>query len=158
MKTPHPALAGDVPVLGTVMHRPVLCVAAEDTLWDAMDLMLRSGLRHLVVVHGDTAFGVLMDREMAAVWAMNPLGLKHTTVGELVSSHEQFLDPDTDVLAVARRMCASGVDAVVAVDGERRPLGIVTGHDLLGVLADLLAAASGAKPFHGADKSRLAPD
>jgi CBS domain-containing protein len=151
------------PTVGAVMHAPVVSVAADDSLWTAMDVMLSRGLRHLVVVLGETARGVLADRELAAVWAMNPLGLKNMRAVDALAPNQTFIEPGTDVVTVALRMRALGVDALAVVDEAQRPIGIVTDHDLLGVLAGLLggegAEAGGSSPrYHGAGHPALLPD
>ncbi|WP_436778343.1 CBS domain-containing protein [Yinghuangia sp. YIM S09857] len=149
------------PTVGAVMHSPVVSVAADDSLWTAVDVMLSRGLRHLVVVHGETAKGVLVDRDLAAVWAMNPLGLKHRKAVDAISPVPAFLGPETDVVTAAVRMRSLGADALVVVDAEQRPIGMVTDHDLLGVLAGLLGGeeAGGASPrYHGYRHPILLPD
>lgn len=153
----------EVPAVGSVMHGPVVSVDADDMLWDAMDLMLNRGLRHLVVVKADEVRGMLVDRELAAVWAMNPLGLKHTRVGDILGPVSRSVSPDVDVLTAVNRMRAAGIDALVVVDSAKRPLGVVTDHDMLGILAALLGGAgagvSDAEPrYHGSGRPRLLPD
>jgi CBS domain-containing protein len=143
------------------MHSPVVSVAADDSLWTAVDAMLGRGLRHLVVVRGETAEGVLADRELAAVWAMNPLGLKHRRAGDSLAPVQTFIGPEVDVVTAALRMHALGVDALVIVDDKQRPLGIVTDHDLLGVLAGLLGGEDVGGPaprYHGYERPTLLPD
>ncbi|HSA52151.1 MAG TPA: CBS domain-containing protein [Yinghuangia sp.] len=144
------------------MHGPVVSVQADDSLWSAMDVMLSRGLRHLAVVRGDTAVGVLADRELAAVWAMEPLGLKHRHASEVVVAAPSFVGPDVDVVTAAVRMRSQGVDALVVVDDQDRPIGMVTDHDLLGVLAGMLGGegeVGGPSPrYHGSGRSVLVPD
>ncbi|MCF2528927.1 CBS domain-containing protein [Yinghuangia soli] len=151
------------PKVGEVMHGPVVSVAADDSLWTAMDVMLGRGLRHLAVVRGETVQGVLADRELAAVWAMNPLGLKNVRAADALAPNQTFIGPEVDVVAAALRMRAAGADAFVVVDEARRPLGIVTDHDLLGVLAGLLGGegegvGAPAPRYHGAGHPTLLPD
>lgn len=149
------------PTVGSVMHGPVVAVAADDSLWTAVDTMLGRGLRHLVVVQGEIAQGVLADRELAAVWAMNPLGLKNRKAGDSLSPVESFVRPEADVVTAALRMRALAADALVVVDEEQRPIGIVTDHDLLGVLAGLLGgegAGDNAPRYHGGARPMLLPD
>lgn len=149
------------PTVGSVMHSPVVSVAADDSLWTAVDMMLSRGLRHLVVVQGETAQGVLVDRELAAVWAMNPLGLKSRNAADSLAPVQTFIGPEADVVTAALRMRALAADALVVVDEEQRPLGIVTDHDLLGVLAGLLGgegAGDAAPRYHGAVRPKLLPD
>ncbi|MDI2124795.1 CBS domain-containing protein [Yinghuangia seranimata] len=150
------------PSVGQVMHSPVVSVGDQDTLWTAMDLMLGRGLRHLVVVRGDKALGVLVDRELAAVWAMSPLGLKQRTVLDTMAPAQSFLTPEVDVVTAAQRMRVLGVDALVVVDRDQHPLGVVTDHDLLGVLAQMLGGAGEdadtVPRYHGSGYPVMLPD
>ncbi|MDI2125439.1 CBS domain-containing protein [Yinghuangia seranimata] len=125
------------PTVGAVMHSPLVTVGAADSLWTAVDVMLTTGLRHVVVTHGDTALGVLADKELAAVWATSPLGLKRRHAADVLPAKPPFVSADADVVAAACRMRSQGLEALVVVDDRSRPLGIVTDHDLLGVLAGL---------------------
>ncbi|NUU22018.1 MAG: CBS domain-containing protein [Streptomycetaceae bacterium] len=137
------ALSTSPPTVGAVMHGPVVSVGLDDTLWTALDTMFSRGLRHLVVVRGEAAVGVLVDRDLAAVWSMNPLGLKQRHAGEALGPRQAFTPPDTDVVSAALRMQELGVDALVVVDPDDRPLGIVTDHDLLGVLGRMIGDHDG---------------
>ncbi|HSA48765.1 MAG TPA: CBS domain-containing protein [Yinghuangia sp.] len=129
------------PDVGDVMHAPVVAVDATDTLWTAMDVMLTRGLRHLVVTRDGVALGILSDRDLAAVWAMDPIGLKNRRAADVLVTGEPFVPADTDVITAATRMRGLGGDALVVVDTDGAPLGVVTDHDLLGVLAALLRPA-----------------
>jgi CBS domain-containing protein len=116
------------------MHGPVVAVAAHDTLWQAMDHMLTVRLRHVAVVEEGRAVGLLSDRDLASVWALDPLGLKHHTARDLVGSEPPFVTPDIDVIGASRRLLEAGIDALLVVDAAGRAVGVLTDHDLLGVL------------------------
>jgi CBS domain-containing protein len=91
------------------MGGPAVTVSVGAMLDEALLKMVRAGLRHLAVVDGGGhCLGVLSDRAIAAAWA-------------------------TDY--TARLMGASGVDAVAVVDDQGRPVGLVTGSDLVRLLA-----------------------
>jgi signal-transduction protein with cAMP-binding, CBS, and nucleotidyltransferase domain len=136
-----PSASARFPEVEAVMHSPVVTVDATDTLWTAMDVMLTRGLRHLVVVRDGAALGILSDRDLAAAWATDPLGLKNRRAAEALVPRALTASPDTDVVTAAARMRSLGVDALVVVDPADVPLGVVTDHDLLGVLATLLRPA-----------------
>lgn len=127
-----------LPVVASVMSAPAVAVDVQDSLWTAMDVMITRNLRHLVVTRRGTACGVVSDRELAAVWAMDPLGLKGRRAEHTIGPDRAFISPDTDVVTAAARMRHLGVDALVVVEPTLAPLGVVTDHDLLGVLASLL--------------------
>lgn len=127
-----------LPTVATVMTEPVVAVDVQDSLWTAMDVMLTRGLRHLVVTRQGIARGILSDRDLAAVWATDPLGLKNRRAEHALGPGQSFIGPDIDVITAALRMRQLGVDALVVVESTLVPLGVVTDHDLLGVLIALL--------------------
>ncbi|MFF7250202.1 CBS domain-containing protein [Embleya sp. NPDC008237] len=119
------------------MHGPVVAVAAHDTSWQAMERMLTAHLRHVAVVEEGHAVGLLSDRDLASVWARDPLGLKHRTARDALGPDSPFVAPDVDVIDASRRLLEAGIDALLVVDATDRAVGVLTDHDLLGVLVDL---------------------
>ncbi|GCD97709.1 hypothetical protein EHYA_05405 [Embleya hyalina] len=139
MSTTHvrPVRATPVPMVREVMHGPVVAVAGQDTLWQAMDRMLTAHLRHMAVVDEGRAVGLLGDRDLASVWALDPLGLKHRTARDVLGTEPRFVAPDIDVISASKRLLGAGADALLVVDETDRPVGVLTDHDLLKVLVDL---------------------
>jgi CBS domain-containing protein len=119
-----------------VMTSPVVCVTADMPLGAALRTMVNAGSRHLVVVDRDgRCLGVLADRAVAAAWAYNPAALDATTVGLVLDRDAALVGESTQLAAVASRMRSAGIDAVAVVDTDRHPVGIVTGSDLVALLA-----------------------
>ena len=119
-----------------VMSAPAICVAADATLGDALRAMVRGKRRHLVVVDSDgTCRGILADRTIVAVWARRPEALDTDTVASALAPGVAMVDERATVAAAARLMRADGVDAVAVLDADHRPVGIVTGSDLVALLA-----------------------
>jgi CBS domain-containing protein len=127
------------------MHAPIVAVTVEDTLWSAMAAMFTANLHHLAVVDGTRAVGLVSDRDLAALWAADPMGLKRRTVGAIVGPQQPFVASDTNVLEVGEHMLRHALDAVLVVDAEQHPVGVLTDHDLLGVFVDLHRVC-GARP------------
>ncbi|MDI2125447.1 CBS domain-containing protein [Yinghuangia seranimata] len=125
------------PRVAGLMREPV-AVDVADTLWTAMEVMLSRGLRHLVVTRQGASAGLLSDRDLAATWAMDPLGLKNRCAGDALGPARPFVAPDVDVVRAAAHLRTAGADALVVTDAALVPLGVVTDHDLLGALAELL--------------------
>ncbi|BCB89765.1 CBS domain-containing protein [Phytohabitans suffuscus] len=119
-----------------VMSAPVASVTADTVLGDALRMMVRLRRRHLVVVDGEgRCVGVLADRTIAAEWARNPASLSARAVGSTLAEPPAVVGRRAKVLDVARFMRASGTDAVAVADADGQPLGIVTGTDLVALLA-----------------------
>lgn len=135
-----------------VMSHPVFSVTADVVLGDALAAMVRTGRRHIAVV--DDAFrclGVVGDRAVAAAWAFDPTALARTVVGQLLELRPAVVGSDATVRDVARAMCLDSVDAVAVIDRGGCPIGIVTGGDLVA----LMAAHDDADPL---DAEELEPD
>jgi CBS domain-containing protein len=118
------------------MSTPVVCVTAETTPDEALRAMVRAGHRHLVVIDGaGRCVGVLADRALAAAWAHNPDSLSRGRVAAMLDPEPAVVTDSAPVVDAARLMRAAGVDAVAVVDGSGHPIGILTGTDLIALLA-----------------------
>ena len=119
-----------------VMSTRVVTIQTTNTLSDALDRFRLTGLRHLVVTdETGRCAGVVSDRTISAVWpgaAMS--GLQHR-IGDVLHPGRPTARPDETVSVAARRMLGAGVDALPVVDGSEDVVGIVTGSDLVRVLA-----------------------
>lgn len=124
----------DGPVTAVMDHR-VHPVAVSASLGEALEVMVRADLRHLVVLDaGGRCLGVLGDRAVAAAWASDPAALSAIQVARLLDPHPAVVARTATVGEVVRTM--HGVDAVAVIDGSGAPVGMVTGRDLLTLMAD----------------------
>jgi CBS domain-containing protein len=123
-------------LVADVMSTPVTSVPEDMCMGDALRMMVQLRHRHLVAVGGDgRCVGVLADRAIAAAWAHDPASLSVKPVRSALPKNPAMVSPEAKVLDVARLMRATGADAVAVVDVEGRPVGIVTGSDLVAMLA-----------------------
>lgn len=119
------------------MSRPVLTIEADESLWDAWLLLSVSGLRHLVVVDDGHCLGVLSDRMILTDLPVSEERFRQRKVGALVASATLRAVGDHVGLAeVARTMAHHSTEAVPILDAQGRPVGIVTGSDLVRWWAD----------------------
>jgi CBS domain-containing protein len=143
--------------MGQIMSQPAVAVEAQETAWVALQRLTTSGLRHLVVVSGDRCVGVLSDRHVAAAWPFGELSRRTQLVLDLLGDTRPSVTAGTTAGEAARAMLDAGVDALPVVDADDRVVGLVTGADLLRLLAD---AASGPPEDagHALHRSSRAPD
>lgn len=95
------------------MIRTGLTVRHDLSLGDALAVMIRGGIRHLVVVDSvGRCAGVLPDRVVASAFARDPSTLTWQRVADVLDSPPAFVAGEATVADVARVMCASDVDAV----------------------------------------------
>jgi CBS domain-containing protein len=119
-----------------IMSQPVAYVSAGTPLGEALRVMVRLRHRHLVVVDGEgRCVGVLSDRVIAAAWAHDPTSLDREPAGGTLPAAAPVVGPRARVLDAARLMRNTGTDAVVVADETGAPVGIVTGTDLVALLA-----------------------
>ena len=130
-----------------VMSRPVLSVTADALLGDTLAVMVQTGRRHLAVVDGGfRCLGVIGDRALAAAWAVDPTALGCTRVGRILDTRPSVVGADATVRDVARAMYLDGVDAVAVIDRTGCPVGIVTGGDLVALMATQVDAPPAEAP------------
>ena len=114
-----------------VRHSPVMTIGADDTLWDAWQLMFVSGMRHLAVVdERGGSIGILSDR---AILTDLPLTEKHLLgrhVSDVMSSPGCITD-ETSTQEAASRMARHAVDALPIVTETGRPIALLTAADLV---------------------------
>lgn len=121
-------------------------VRPDTPIEQAARWMLRLGLRHLPLV--DQAYrGMITDR---AVFAEGGLLGAHeelwvpfeedgpSACGELPLAPAVEVPPDTPLVDVLKRMRRSALDAAVALDEAKRPVGILTEHDAVRLAARCL--------------------
>jgi CBS domain-containing protein len=119
-----------------VMSRPAVTIPVYATLDEALTKMVRTGLRHLAVVdEGGHCTGVLSDRAVVAAWAVDYASLSHRAVASLLDADPALVSFRDTVADAARLMGAGGIDAVAVADDHGDPVGMVTGSDLVRLLA-----------------------
>jgi CBS domain-containing protein len=128
----------DVTTVGVteLMSHPVVGVTLGTSLHAALVVMLRTGLRHLVVVDSDGCCrGVLADRAVTAAWAADPSALEWERVEALLDPRPAIVGADATVADAARLMVVDRVDAAAVIDRSGHPVGVLTGGDLVALMA-----------------------
>jgi CBS domain-containing protein len=122
--------------IAEVMSKPAVTIPIRATLDEALRKMVRMGLRHLAVVDdGGHCTGVLSDRAIAAIWATDYAALSHYGVASALDPDPAMVGVRDTVADAARVMGTCGIDAVAVVDDRGQPVGMVTGGDLVWLLA-----------------------
>ena len=114
---------------------PLLTIEADQSLWDAWQLLFLSGRRHLVVVDVEgRCRGVVADRAILSEVPLTEDRLTQRTVRQVMAVPAPLTVDDSPQEA-ARRMVESAVDAIPIVDCSQRLQGMVTTSDLTRWLA-----------------------
>ena len=131
------ASGSDDPPVTDVMSTHLVGVTPDAEVSTALSLMGRTGLRHLLVMHGQKCLGMLVEMDLVrcmakggALAALTP-GWSYV-VGEITRPVEAI--PVTARRSDAARRMADGAEAVLVTRGDC-VLGIVTTSDLVRSLA-----------------------
>lgn len=122
-------------VAADVMSSPVASIDASTRLISAWTALYQSGRRHLVVLDERRCVGVVDDRRIGLEWPMGELRATKLTVGDILRRDIAVVRPEAPVADVARRMLVDGTDAVPVVSASGELVGLVTGSDLLALMA-----------------------
>jgi len=120
-----------------LMNTEVKTVSPDDTLLDAIGLMVRHSIRHLPVVDGAKVVAILSDRNVRTV-LVDGTGpeerrayLRRTPVRERASAPVSTVGPDELISEVARRFVEDRIGCLPVVNGDGALIGILTQTDLL---------------------------
>lgn len=130
-----------------IMTAPVVTVAEDNLLSEAVDLMLKNKLKRLPVVDaGGRLVGVLarLDvfrtittemRDWKAMQAGNVVLANVRVVKDIMRSDTQTVSPDTTVEEVMRVIDTNDIQRVAVVGRDGKFLGLISDHDLLGLFS-----------------------
>jgi CBS domain-containing protein len=120
-----------------LMTSPVVAIFEGDSAWTAMERFVVAGTRHLVVVTRDgRCVGVLANHHVAALWPLDPLGLRRHIVRDMLEPGvPPTLHASATVGDAARVMVRHGVDAVIILGDDDEIVGVLTGGDIVGLVA-----------------------
>ncbi|MGD8858448.1 MAG: CBS domain-containing protein [Myxococcales bacterium] len=123
-------------------------ISMDRTLESAAHRMDELGVRHLPVVDGDRLVGVISERDIALVDAVDRTELKDLTVEQAMTGVPYCVSLDTPIADVARHMASRKLGSAVVVEGSRI-LGVFTTTNALEALSRALDTAS---PGHANDE------
>jgi CBS domain-containing protein len=130
-----PAALVDGPV-AAIMSQPVVAIRGGDPLNRALQAYAAAGVRHVAVVdHENCCQGLLRDRSVVAAWLRYPMHFDGLAAQDVLEADQPIAAASSTIRDVARIMHRCGSDAVIVVDGELRPIGVVTASDLVALIA-----------------------
>jgi CBS domain-containing protein len=117
-----------------LMSSPAVTVAAGAPIAEAARQLHEERLGRLVVVDGERTAGVLSLADV--VGSLVELPTARATVADVMSRGLVVCAADTTLTQAARAMHERHSRSLVVVDAAGAPLGVVTGHDVAGRVAD----------------------
>jgi len=127
----------------TIMSRDPVVISSSDTMLRVSTLFEHAHFHHLIVVERGRICGVLSDRDLFK--ASSPfLGTKSErdvdtatlkcTVNKIMSHPPVVLTEDATVMDAVAMFEEHSISCIPIVDGERRPVGIVSWRDIFRAL------------------------
>jgi CBS domain-containing protein len=115
---------------------------AEASVADAVTRMVDNRRAGVVIVDaGGRLIGIFTERDLLTRVVRRGLDLARTRLGEVMTADPEALAPDDRICFAINRMHNAGYRTVPLVDGEHRPIGIVTVNDVVGWLARVFPEA-----------------
>lgn len=134
---------------GALMTRDVICVSQDETLDEVWRTMTEFKIRHVPVFEGDALVGIVSDRDVllyAAPGAGGPV-VPATPVREVMTPIPITARPRSTVGEIAALMQNHRIDCVPITEGAHHLVGLVTSHDLIGLLNDQDSENAKVLPF-----------
>jgi CBS domain-containing protein len=91
----------------------------------------------LLVVDQGRLVGIFTERDVLMKVAARSIDLAHMRVEELMTPHPECLGLDDEMVYALNQMSVGGYRHIPLVDSERRPTGVVSMRDLVGVLVEV---------------------
>lgn len=120
---------------GELMSTPVDTVEADVSVNEAAQRMGEEGISRLLVLDGGQPVGVVSVSDFVAALAATA-SAKRETVADVMSDAMLVCRAKTPVISAARAMTQAGWRSVLVVNAAGKPLGVVSGLDLLAFCRD----------------------
>ena len=118
-------------------------IGREQSLAAAKQLMHKSHVRHLPVLHGGQLVGVISERELDLIGALP--GSKQLSVEDAMVPDVYVTSQDTELATVVSDMARLKVGSAIVVKGDD-VVGVFSAVDGLRALAELLRTPAEARP------------
>jgi acetoin utilization protein AcuB len=131
-----------------IMTRELVTVTPDDSVEEAVRLLQRRGIRHLLVLEGEKLVGIISDRDIKRTLDPRKTRKKILGVGglyfllepllvrEIMTRQPVTISPQMEIRQAAWIMMQRRFGALPVVD-QGRLVGIVTETDVLGYFAEL---------------------
>jgi CBS domain-containing protein len=111
-----------------VQMKPHLCVSADTPIREAMKLMAGRQIACVLVEKDDKLVGVFSDRDVLERVALEYDDVIDKPVSSVMSTDTVFVRTDDSAAKVLSVMAISGYRHVPVVEGDQKPVGIVSPH------------------------------
>lgn len=113
-----------------LMTSPIESVESDTPVTDAVKKFLEKQIHRMLVVEKNKPVGVISISDFVRDAAAQEKA-KRESVGNVMSDTFLVCRDNTTILSAARTMTQAGWRSIVVVDSRGKPLGVVTGNDLM---------------------------
>lgn len=117
------------------MSSRIVAARADRSLGVAMERMLASGHRHVVVLDSQGNFEGLLSAEVITTSWMTGTGHRRQLVGDLIAVPPVHVSPEASMQTAASVMLSYSVDAVAVLEADGRLVGVLTWADIVAMVA-----------------------
>jgi CBS domain-containing protein len=117
-------------------------LSPDASVADAVARMVDNRRAGVVIVDaGGRLIGIFTERDLLTRVVRQGRDLARTRLADVMTANPEALAPDDRICFAINRMHNAGYRTVPLVDGEHRPIGIVTVNDVVGWLARVFPEA-----------------
>lgn len=113
-----------------LMTSPIESIDAETPVYEAAKKMIEKQVHRVLVKESDKPVGVISISDFVRSIAAQER-VKRESVRDVMSDTFLVCRDKTPIISAARTMTQAGWRSVIVVDSKGKPLGVVTGNDLL---------------------------
>lgn len=113
-----------------------ICVDPDQPLKDVIQEMEAHGFRHVPVVVGNKAVGIISERDVNLVASFSHFN--NLTVKDVMREEPYAVSPETPLAEVALAMSHQKIGSAIVQDSEGKIYGIFTSTDALNALVEIL--------------------
>ena len=130
-----------MPALGEIMTKEPFSVAPDTTVSEVATEMVKAGVGSAIVMDGAWLSGIFTERDVLTRVVGRDLDARRTPLGEVMTRNPEALTASDRVAYAIHCMSVAVYRTIPLVDGERRPIGVVTVSDVVRWLASLFPEA-----------------
>ncbi len=127
-------------------YHPPLCMQRGKTLSEAVELMQRNSVGAVMIQDGDALVGIFSERDILRKVLGSNVDLRHATVQQYMTPNPEVTTPDDTIGRAIYLMHGGGFRHLPLVDGQHRPVGIVSVKDILEYIYGFFAHALLTRP------------
>ena len=126
-----------IPTVQKYMTTSPHTIGSDQTLARAHAVLREHAIRHLPVLRGGKLVGMLTERDLALVEALDGVDANEVTVDDAMSGEVYTVRPDAPLDEVVREMASKKYGSAVVVQNHK-VVGIFTAVDVCSAFAELL--------------------